>query len=218
MDIKITEEGLVAKSLFKTEEIPFSDIASIVKQDAHTNFITHGGKSYHYCGEIEFVTGNLDENLLFIMDRIEELGISYSEQNLLETDYVDHFPAKEAHELAQSTAEQVKNMSDDILRDRLGSDYEVRITLSEKKTGYSRIYLSLYRGGFPVELPEKARFQQDPEYPDAFDLIDMYYGPLAYDPEKHSWEYAVTVECIAEDARKNTVTDMINDLADIIGE
>ena len=216
MDIKLTEEGLIAKSLFKTVSVPFSEIAGIVKQDMHTDFITKSGETYKYMGRVEFVEGGLDESLYFICDRIEEFNIDYKEKNLLALDLIMNAPIEEARETVQRTIGNMTKRANGILRERLGADYEVRIDLVEKKTGFSKAYLTLYQGGFPAALPEEARFMEDPDFPDSFESMDMFYGPISYDSEKHHWEYALTMECFDEEACENTITDMINDLADAV--
>ena len=214
MDMKLTEEGLVAKSLFKTVKVPFSDIASITKQDMHTDFFTKSGDVYNYWGRIEFVEGHMDESLYFIYDRIEEYNIEYKEKNILALDLITPAPIEKARETAQHTIEYMTRRANEILRERLGADYEVRINLAQKKTGFSNAYLTLYQSGFPAALPEKARFMEDPDYPDSFESLDMFYGPILYDSEKQHWEYALTMECFDEEACENTINDMINDLAE----
>ena len=214
MDIKLTEEGIVARSLFKTVNVPFSDIASIAKQDMHTDFVTKSGETYKYRGRIEFVEGDMDESLFFIYDIIEKYNIEYKEKNILALDLIMNASIEKAREAAQHTIEYMTKRANEILRERLGADYEVRIDLDQKKTGFTSAYLTLYQSGFPAALPEKARFMDDPEFPDSFDSLDMFYGPILYDCEKQHWEYALIMECFDEDARENTITDMINDLAD----
>lgn len=216
MDIKLTEEGIIAKSLFKTVNVPFSEIASIVKQDMHTDFVTKNGEVYSYMGRIEFVEGILDESLYFVFDRIEEYNIAYSEKNILALDLITTAPIEEVRETVQCTLDHMKKRANEILRERLGADYELRTDLVEKKTGYSKAYLTLYQGGFPAVLPEKAKFMEDQDFSDSFESMDMFYGPVMYDPEKHHWEYALTMECFDEEACENTITDMIKDLADAV--
>ncbi len=216
MDIKLTEEGIVARSLFKTVNVPFSEIASIVKKDMHTDFITKSGETYKYMGRIEFVEGDLDESFYFICDRIEEFNIAYREENILALDLITTASVEKARETVQRTLDCMKKSANGILRERLGADYELRAELVEKKTGYSKAYLTLYQGGFPAAISEKARYMDDPDFPDSFESMDMFYGPVLYDSEKHHWEYALTMECFDEEACENTITDMINDLADAI--
>ena len=216
MDIKLTGEGIIAKSLFKTVNVPFSEIAGIAKQDMHTDFITKSGETYKYMGRIEFVEGDLDESLYFIYDRIEEYNIAYSEENILALDLITTAPIEKARETVQHTLDCMKKRANEILRERLGADYEFITEFVEKKTGYSKAYLTLYQGGFPAALPDKAKYMDDPDFPDSFESVDMFYGPVLYDSQKRHWEYALTMECFDEEACENTITDMINDLADAV--
>ena len=161
MNITYEDKGIRIKKLFKSREIPYSEIRSVSLSNGEYTFTTKGG---------EVIVGKyrVFGNQKPIYEAIKKYNIHFrSEDELKETDKV--YSIEEVHEKTAQTQTVIREYANKLLHDKLGPEYDIDTKLIDEGE-LVNVYFSLLKNGVLVEdIPEAAKYDSDGVDPYSFD-------------------------------------------------
>ena len=210
MNLSVNENGITIQKLFKSVTVSYSEIKSIVNKDGFTYINTRYGDTYKHreSGEILGTYLYLTESSPELYEFIEKYNIEFRDESLL-SDNQELYSFDEAVSTAQKTMELIKTVADELIKEKIGSEFEVNTCYAEEKFGITRIYLTLLQDGCGFSIPAEAIDYADPDVPDSFETVKLFSGPAWWHPENYSGEYVLCEVCKSEDECRKEITDMV---------
>ncbi len=215
MNISVNENGIVVQKLFKPVTIAYSEIKSIIYKDSYTYINTRYGDTYKYRepGDILGTYINITESCPEIYEYIEKYNIEFRDENLLADDQ-ELYSFDEAVLTAQRTMKLIKSVADELIKEKIGSEYEINNCYAEDKFGITRVYLTLLKNGYGFSIPAEAIDYVDPDVPGSFETVKLFQGPAVWHPESYSGEYVLYDVCKSEDECRKEITDIVKAFAE----
>lgn len=161
MKITYDDKGIHIKKLFKSREIPYSDIRSVVLSNGEYTFTTKAG---------EVIVGKyrIFDNRAPLYDAFKNYNIHFrDEDELKETDKV--YSIEEVREKIAQTQTVIREYANKLLHDKFGSEYDIDMKMIDEGE-LVNVYFSLLKNGALVEdIPEAAKYDSDGVDPYSFD-------------------------------------------------
>ncbi len=161
MKITYDDKGIHIKKLFKSREIPYSDIRSVVLSNEEYTFTTKAG---------EMVVGKcrLFSNTAPLYEAIKKYNIYFKDEgelNVMEMVY----SIEEIHEKIAQTQTVIKEYADKIIHDKLGPEYDMDTEVIDEGEWINVYFRLLKNGELVKDLSEDAKYDSEGVDPYSFD-------------------------------------------------
>ncbi len=210
MNISVNENGIVVQKLFKSVTVAYSEIKSIVNKDGYSFINTRYGDTYKYreSGDILGTYNYLTDSFPEIYEIIEKYNIEFRDESLLANDQ-ELYSFDEAVSAAQKTMELIKTVADELIKEKIGPEFELNNCYAEDKFGITRVYLTLLQKGNSFGIPAEAIDYVDPDVPGSFETVKLFRGPAVWHPESYSGEYVLYDVCKSEERCRKEISDTV---------
>lgn len=210
MYLSVNENGITIQKLFKSVTVSYSEIKSIVNKDGFTYINTRYGDTYKHreSGEILGTYLYLTESSPELYEFIEKYNIEFRDESLL-SDNQELYSFHEAASTAQKTMDLIKSVADELIKDKIGPEFELNNCYAEEKFGITRVYLTLLQDGLGFGIPDEAIDYVDPDVPSSFETVKLFRGPAVWHPESYSGEYVLYDICKSEESCRKEITDLV---------
>ncbi|MBO4390418.1 MAG: hypothetical protein J5825_06135 [Lachnospiraceae bacterium] len=205
----INENGITIKKLFRSRQISYEEIQSIVEDGEHNFINTKDGETI----DISLGFSNITWNYPILFKYIEQYNIDFRAEDDLKNG-APVYTCEEVLQVAQSVAERIKEYVNCLLVSKIGAEYSIETEFYGLNDPESGVNLLLLKNGTKVTLPEKLRNGSDGEDPSAIDFVELFFGPVLWDTEHRCGKYGVTVECLDEVQLEKTLSDLVNEFCE----
>lgn len=161
MKITYDDKGIHIKKLFKSQEIPYSDIRSVVFANGEYTFTTKAG---------EAVVGkrHLFSNTAPLYEAIKKYNLYFKdEEELKEEEKL--YSIEEIHEKLAQTQIVIKEYADKRIHDKLGPEYDMDTAVIDEGEWINVYFRLLKNGELVTDLSEEAKYDSTGSDPYSFD-------------------------------------------------
>ena len=210
MNLSVDENGIIIKKLFKSVTVTYSEIKSIVNKDGYTYINTRYGDTYKHRepGEILGTYLYLTESSPELYEFIEKYNIEFRDEDLL-ADNQELYSFDEAVSAAQKTMDLIKSVADELIKEKIGPEFELNNFYVEDKFGITRVCLGMNQNGYGFDIPDEAIDYVDSDALNSFETVQLFRGPAVWHPESYSGEYVLYEICKSEDVCRKEITDIV---------
>lgn len=161
MSVTYDDKGIYIKKLFKSRELLYSDIRSVVLSEHGYVFITKGGEVIN--AKQSFLS---DHTALF--SAIRKYNILFkNEEELKETE--DVYSIDEVNKMIEETKNITEQYGGNLIRDKFGPEYDIDLRIIDEDE-YINMYLRLTKNGDLVkDIPEESKYESSDIEPYSFD-------------------------------------------------
>lgn len=150
MNAMCNDTGIYIKKLFKSREIPYSDIRSVVLSNMEYIFTTREG-------EIINSKCSFFSNAVVLFDAFKKYNIHFKNEDELKRINRVYFMDEVEEQFAQ-TRRITEEYADNLIRDRLGPEYGIDVRIIEEGEWISMYLRLLKNGELVMDIPEEAKY------------------------------------------------------------
>lgn len=161
MSISYDDKGIHIKKLFKSREIPYSDIRSMILSEQGYIFTTK-------VGEVINAKQSLFNDHTALFGAIKKYNILFKNEEELE-EIEDVYSIDEINKMIKETKSITEEYAGNFIRDKFGTEYDIDLRIIDEDE-YINMYLRLVKNGDLVkDIPEESKYESADTDPYSFD-------------------------------------------------
>lgn len=167
MKITYDDKGLHIKKVFRSREISYSDVKSVIVSNEEYTFTTK-------TGEVLKNTRQFGSNYAPLYEAIKKYNIYFKSENDLNT-LEKVYSGEEVNEKIVQTQSFIKKYADKFIREKLGPEYGFD-SVNIDDVEWIEMYFRLLKNGEVVQdIPEAAKYEPDDKGLYAFDVFTLAF-------------------------------------------